>query len=128
MNAFWAIVLDTWRQSRQQVVFIIMLIVLALAAIGTIALTTSYEDEEGELEVDVAAPDDHALARLPAGVGVAAGEGGGGDRREEGASVESAHRASSAGGARRSTLSSSSGPNLSSTGSDGSSWTVRPPS
>lgn len=48
MTAFWAIVLDTWRQSRQQVVFIIMLVVLAVVAIAAVVLPKSVVDEAGE--------------------------------------------------------------------------------
>ncbi len=51
MIAFWAIVLDTWRQSRQQVVFIIMLIVLAVIAIAGVVLPKQIVDEAGEERV-----------------------------------------------------------------------------
>ena len=44
MNALWAIVIDTWRQSRQQAVFLIMLGILALIAILATALPKPIED------------------------------------------------------------------------------------
>ena len=51
MSSFWAIVLDTWRQSRQQAVFIIMLIVLAVVAIGTIVVPSPYEQPDGSTRI-----------------------------------------------------------------------------
>lgn len=49
-SAMMAIILDTWRQSRQQVVFLIMLGLLALLAIVPPILATpvTLEDENGE--------------------------------------------------------------------------------
>ncbi|NVB43372.1 ABC transporter permease [Pseudenhygromyxa sp. WMMC2535] len=47
MSALWAIVTDTWRQSRQQIVFLIMVGVLALLALlpPLVAGPTTIEDE-----------------------------------------------------------------------------------
>jgi len=42
MNAIWAIVVDTWRQSKQQVVFLIMLILMLLVAGTAIVLPKSH--------------------------------------------------------------------------------------
>ena len=50
MSALWAIIVDTWRQSRQQVVFIIMLVVLALLAVvpAVIAAPEQREGDDGQ--------------------------------------------------------------------------------
>lgn len=48
MTAFWAIVLDTWRQSRQQVVFIIMLAVLLLISAIAVLIPKTIVDSDGE--------------------------------------------------------------------------------
>lgn len=47
MSAFMAIVGDTWRQSKTQVVFLIMIIMLLLASVAAIVLPTAIEDENG---------------------------------------------------------------------------------
>lgn len=49
MSALWAIVLDTWRQSRQQVVFMILVGMLGLIALGSIiaAKPISRTDDDG---------------------------------------------------------------------------------
>lgn len=47
MTAFLAIVLDTWRQSRQQVVFLVMLAMLALVAVATIVVPQPFEQPDG---------------------------------------------------------------------------------
>lgn len=49
MGALRAIIADTWRQSRQQVVFLIMLVILALTALTTVGLahTVQATDEAG---------------------------------------------------------------------------------
>ena len=48
MTAFWAIVLDTWRQSRQQVVYVIMLLILLVIAIVGVVLPKTVVDDNGE--------------------------------------------------------------------------------
>ncbi|MCA9684089.1 MAG: ABC transporter permease subunit [Myxococcales bacterium] len=52
MGALGAIVMDTWRQSRQQIVLLIMLAILALLAIVPPIIATPVEltDEEGQTE------------------------------------------------------------------------------
>ena len=68
MTTFWTIVGDTWRQSRKQVVFIIMIILLFLFATTAIVLPKSFgegesrylgtifgdEPEAGSTETDIA--------------------------------------------------------------------------
>jgi ABC-type transport system involved in multi-copper enzyme maturation permease subunit len=54
MSPMWAIVLDTWRQSRQQVVFIIMMGLLILHALVTVAMTGKMTDEDGVEHVELA--------------------------------------------------------------------------
>jgi ABC-type transport system involved in multi-copper enzyme maturation permease subunit len=48
MGALWAIVADTWRQSRQQVVFLIMLGLLALTVVVTVSLAHTVEVREDD--------------------------------------------------------------------------------
>lgn len=48
MTAILAIVGDTWRQSRQQVVFMIMLGIMALILVVAVALPTTHETEKGK--------------------------------------------------------------------------------
>ena len=47
MTALWAIVLDTWKQSRQQAVFVVMLVILAVTAVATIVVPSSFEQPDG---------------------------------------------------------------------------------
>ena len=47
MNAFLAIVEDTWRQSKQQIVFLLLLAVLALLVLGAVALPAVHERPQG---------------------------------------------------------------------------------
>ncbi len=49
MGALWAIITDTWHQSRQQVVFLIMLGLLALLAVAPplVASPVTHADEDG---------------------------------------------------------------------------------
>jgi ABC-type transport system involved in multi-copper enzyme maturation permease subunit len=47
MNALRAIVIDTWRQSRQQTVYIVMLVLLAIVSIAAVVLPHPYEHEDG---------------------------------------------------------------------------------
>lgn len=47
MNSFLAIVLDTWRQSKQQTVFVVMLVILLVLSIGAVALPKFTVDEDG---------------------------------------------------------------------------------
>lgn len=61
MNPMWAIVFDTWRQSRQQVVFIIMIVLLGGLAALTIGLTSSTTDDQGVAHVKMAFAKDPAL-------------------------------------------------------------------
>lgn len=60
MTAIRAIVMDTWRQSRQQIVFVIMLVVLAVVAIATIALPKRIVDASGEERVAMTWSDEPA--------------------------------------------------------------------
>ncbi len=55
MSALWAIILDTWRQSRQQVVFMIMAGLLGLIALGAVVVAQPVEiaDEEGQVREHV---------------------------------------------------------------------------
>jgi hypothetical protein len=55
MSALWAIVVDTWRQSRQQVVFMIMTGLLWLVALATIAgaQPVDVQDEDGQVREHV---------------------------------------------------------------------------
>lgn len=55
MSALWAIILDTWRQSRQQVVFMIMVGLLALIAIAAVIVAQPVEaqDEDGQVREHV---------------------------------------------------------------------------
>ena len=48
MNFILAIVGDTWQQSKQQVVFIIMLCLMILVALAFAILPTSFEGEDGD--------------------------------------------------------------------------------
>lgn len=48
MNEFLAIVADTWRQSRAQVVYLIMVIILALIAVCAAILPKTVKDKNGE--------------------------------------------------------------------------------
>lgn len=57
MNPMWAIIHDTWRQSRQQVVFIIMVVLLVGESILAVALVGSTTDEEGVEHVELAMSD-----------------------------------------------------------------------
>jgi ABC-type transport system involved in multi-copper enzyme maturation permease subunit len=47
MSAFWAIVEDTWRQSKQQIVFLLLLGVMGLLALGAVALPKVSERPQG---------------------------------------------------------------------------------
>ncbi len=47
MNALRAIVIDTWRQSRQQTVFIVMLVILAVVTLGAVVLPHPQTHEDG---------------------------------------------------------------------------------
>ena len=47
MNALRAIVIDTWRQSRQQTVFIVMLVILAIITIGAVVAPHPQNYEDG---------------------------------------------------------------------------------
>ena len=47
MRAFWAIVADTWRLSRKQVVFVILLVIMLLLAIGMVGIFRVTTDDEG---------------------------------------------------------------------------------
>ena len=69
MTAFWAIVLDTWRQSRQQVVFIIMLVILLITAVLGVALVKPME-AEGEDHVAFAWAEEPAVILEEGWVGV----------------------------------------------------------
>jgi len=62
MNPVWAIIHDTWRQSRQQVVFIIMVVLLVGEAILAVALTGSTTDEQGVEHVELAMSDGPAVS------------------------------------------------------------------
>jgi ABC-type transport system involved in multi-copper enzyme maturation permease subunit len=53
MNAFLAIVGDTWRQSRQQVVFIILLVIMLLGTAAVIILPKVIVDESGEKRLGI---------------------------------------------------------------------------
>lgn len=47
MSAFLAIIWDTWRQSKKQIVFLIMLVLLLLLALLLVVLPRVVEDREG---------------------------------------------------------------------------------
>ena len=51
MNALIAIVHDTWRQSRQQAVFIVMLVLLALLGVFAVVAPHPYEGDDGETRI-----------------------------------------------------------------------------
>lgn len=52
MTAFWAIVMDTWRQSRQQVVFLLMVgLLLLVALLGTFVVKTVEVDGEDRVSL-----------------------------------------------------------------------------
>jgi ABC-type transport system involved in multi-copper enzyme maturation permease subunit len=53
MNPLRAIVIDTWRQSRQQTVFIIMLVLLGIISIAAVVLPHPFEDENGTARIGV---------------------------------------------------------------------------
>ncbi|MFV8749059.1 ABC transporter permease subunit [Nannocystaceae bacterium ST9] len=55
MTAMWAIIVDTWRQSRQQVVFIIMVGLLWLIALAAVVVAQPVEvrDEDGHVSEHV---------------------------------------------------------------------------
>ena len=61
-SSMLAIVVDTWRQSRTQVVFIIMVILLVLAALLTVGVTGKMTDEAGVEHVKWPGSDGPALA------------------------------------------------------------------
>ena len=58
MNAFLAIVADTWRQSRQQVVFIILIVLLFLTAVISVGGVKVHESEDGEKQFGILFFDD----------------------------------------------------------------------
>ncbi len=55
MSALWAIIVDTWRQSRQQVVFMIMVGLLGLSALTAVILAQpiEVEGEDGQVSEHV---------------------------------------------------------------------------
>jgi len=62
MNAWLAIVGDTWRQSRQQVVFFIMLGLLALIAIVSIVVVKPFPQTDGSVRVGFVTQDEPSRA------------------------------------------------------------------
>ena len=51
MNSFWAIVLDTWRQSRQQSVFTIMIVLLFITAAVFVVVPQVRPGDDGEPQI-----------------------------------------------------------------------------
>lgn len=89
MSPMQVIVLDTWRQSRQQVVFIIMLVLMALAAIAFSVLLGTTTDDQGRERVTVAFQDKPATAleqswlQNSAGIRLASGDVDLGDKDQD---------------------------------------------
>jgi ABC-type transport system involved in multi-copper enzyme maturation permease subunit len=70
MNALRAIVIDTWRQSRQQTVFIVMLVLLAGISLLTVALPHPYAQEDGTERVGFIGSDGPSAELEAAWVGI----------------------------------------------------------
>jgi len=62
MSPMWVLVRDTYRQSRRQAVFIIMIVLMALIAIGYTALLGSTTDELGRTRTKLSFQDEPAVA------------------------------------------------------------------
>jgi ABC-type transport system involved in multi-copper enzyme maturation permease subunit len=58
VNALWAIVIDTWRQSRNQIVFLIMLVLLAVIGIASFVVPKSFDQPDGTRRIGVVFTDE----------------------------------------------------------------------